>query len=70
MEGCTVEKAISESMKLMGMTSLKAKQHEAITSFLSGNDVFVSLPTGYGKSAIYLLMPPIFDRVKGMQPRS
>ena len=35
---------------------LKEKQVEAIQSFLSGHDVFVSLPTGYGKSVIYAIL--------------
>ena len=39
-----MERAIA-GMKLMGML-LKDKQHEAISVFLSGKDVFVSLPTG------------------------
>ena len=43
---------------------LKEKQIDAIKAFLSGNDVFVSLPTGYGKSFIYALLPLVFDGVK------
>lgn len=61
----TVQEAISHSMEVMAITSLKAKQHEAILSFLKGKDVFVSLPTGYGKSIIYCLLPLIFDKMKG-----
>ena len=56
---------IAQSMQLMGISSLKTKQQEAIKAFMNGKDVFVSLPTGYGKSLIYLLLPLIFDRVKG-----
>ena len=32
---------------------LKEKQAEVIISFISGNDMFISLPTGYGKSIIF-----------------
>ena len=65
MEGCSLDEVIAQSMQLMGISSLKTKQQEAIKAFMNGKDVFVSLPTGYGKSLIYLLLPLIFDRVKG-----
>ena len=42
--------AIAEATKLLGYKQLRAKQEQAITQFLKGNDVFVSLPTGPGKS--------------------
>ena len=32
---------------------------------MSGNDVFLSLPTGLGKSLIYGLIPPIIDHLRG-----
>ena len=51
------EEAISESLRLMKLACLLPEQHKAINAFLSGKDVFVSLPTGYGKSMIYLLLP-------------
>ena len=44
---------------------LKDKQIEALLTFCLGNDVFVSLPTGYEKSMIYGLLPLIFDKIKG-----
>ena len=37
----------------LGFTSLKPEQEEAITQFTLGRDVFVALPTGYGKSLCY-----------------
>ena len=36
---------------------LKDKKMEAMLAFMSGCDVFVSLPTGFGKSFIYALLP-------------
>ena len=39
--------------------ALKDKQIEAISSFVQGHDTFVSLPTGYGKSMIYALLPSV-----------
>ena len=34
-------------------------------AFILGNDVFVTVPTGYGKSLIFGLLPWIFDEIKG-----
>lgn len=61
----SLEHALSESLKQMKMTSLKDKQKEAILSFVEGNDTFVSLPTGYGKSVIYGILPMLFDQLLG-----
>jgi len=58
------EEAITRSAEEIGLT-LKPKQLEAIQKFCSGKDVFVSLPTGYGKSVIYAIMPSIFDKLRG-----
>ena len=46
MKGCSLDEAIAQSMQLMGISSLKTKQQEAIKAFMNGKDVFVSLPTG------------------------
>ena len=49
--------AVTESGKLLGYDKLKTKQLEAISPFVTGSDVFVSLPTEYGKSIIYAILP-------------
>ena len=36
---------------------LKPKQHNAIVSYVTGNETFVVLPTGYGKSLVYAILP-------------
>ncbi|XP_019854955.1 PREDICTED: ATP-dependent DNA helicase Q-like SIM [Amphimedon queenslandica] len=46
---------------------LKDKQREAMVTFMSGYDVFVVLPTGYGKSIIYGFLPYAFDLYKGQE---
>ena len=60
-----VEAAIDRAANAVGLTSLKPLQREAIRAFASGNDVFVSLPTGYGKSFCYVTLPFVFDFMLG-----
>ena len=51
----------------MGYSNLKPKQLDAIDAFLKGNDV---LPTGYGKSLIFAMLPSLFDRLRGRSDSS
>jgi len=61
-----VEEAILAVSKDLAI-SLKDKQCDALKSFCSGNDLFVSLPTGYGKSLIYAALPLVFDKMTGTE---
>jgi len=65
--GMNMEDAISATCQELVKRGfwLKQKQLEAISSFCSGRDVFVSLPTGYGKSIIYATLPLVFDNIRG-----
>ena len=45
----------------IGHEKLKPSQMQAVGAFVKGQDVFVSLPTGSGKSPCY---PLVFDRLK------
>ena len=54
----------------LGYPLLREEQELAILSFVSGNDVFVSLPTGYGKSLCYAVLPRVFDLLRGVANRS
>ena len=56
---------IMECERRLGYESLKDKQVEAVSTFMKGNDIFVSLPTGYGKSIIYAILPHAFDSIRG-----
>ena len=40
---------------------LKAEQKSVVSAFVGGRDVFVALPTGFGKSICYGCLPRIFD---------
>ena len=55
--------AISASVRNLGFGQLKAKQVAATSQFTSGKDVFVALPTGYGKSLCYYCPLYVFDRL-------
>ena len=59
------KEALELSLQSIGIRQLKDKQEEAILTFLRGKDTFVSLPTGYGKSLIFGILPLVFDRVVG-----
>ena len=39
---------------------LKTKQRGAVEAFMKGNDVFVALPTEYGKSVIFGILPATY----------
>ena len=70
MDAASVEKAIDRSVELLGLQlTLKDEQRDAIRTFVSGRDVFVALPTGFGKSLYYALLPPVFDELRGRDQR-
>ena len=61
-----VDIAISLARSSLRYSKLKPKQLEAVKAFVLGNDVFVSLLTGYGKSLIYGISPSVFKLIEGM----
>ena len=42
---------------------LRVKQYKVLEAVLSGRDVIAILPTGYGKSVIFHLLPYLFDYI-------
>ena len=64
MAAVNYDSLIEEVGRLYGYHTLKEKQKEVITAFLMGNDVFACLPTGYGKSVCYAILPTIFDKLR------
>ena len=57
--------SVNEVCCRMNLHQLKPKQLEAIRTFMSGRDTFVALPTGYGKSIIFAILPMLFDVLFG-----
>ena len=56
------ETILDDVIQSLGMTAVKQHQKDAILHIVSGKDVLVALPTGYGKSIIYGCLPRLFDR--------
>ena len=56
-----VDKAILCALERASLSQLKPDQEKAIKTFVSGKVVFVSLPTGFGKSLCFALLPLVFD---------
>lgn len=60
-----VQAALEKTIEELGLHTLKPKQREAVEAFIAGRDTFVILPTGYGKSIIYAILPNLSDRIRG-----
>ena len=64
----SVEGAISYGAKRLSIKQLNGKQREAVMSFVEGKDVFVSLPTGFGKSICFQILPFVLDYMNSPSP--
>ena len=60
-----ISAAIQRAGLRLGFSSLRPQQTSAIASFLKGKDVFVSLPTGSGKSLCFATLPLAFEELYG-----
>ena len=62
-----LDRCLSYALKRLGTPELqlKAEQRSAIESVYRGKDVFVWLPTGFGKSICYQTLPFVFDSKLG-----
>ena len=56
-----VSATISRAAKELGYRQLKDKQYQAVSEFVRGKDVFVSLPTGGRKLLCYAPLPAVYD---------
>ena len=62
-----IEESILHAARRLGNHDLREQQLHAAKKFLQGNDVFVSLPTGSGKSLICAVLPFAFDHLRGSE---
>ena len=60
--------AIRRKAEKLGYSKLRHQQG-AVKNFVQGNDIFVSLPTGNGKSLCYCILPATFDSLFGADGR-
>ena len=64
---CVCDEKFESSLKAVlhkfGVTELHAEKKQALLHLISGRDVFVNLPTGFGKSLIYQLAPSIVEEM-------
>ena len=65
-----ITEAIDFGKKKLCLDTLKEKQIQAIAAFLRGEDVFVNLPTGYGKSVIFQIAPFCHEYKTNFQNKS
>eukprot|EP00731_Ephydatia_muelleri_P010824 Em0005g1410a len=65
-----MERAMELACQRLGYEKLKDEQLRTVTDVLSGHDTFVSLPTGYGKSLCYAILPWAFDELRNTEKAS
>ena len=56
-----IHQCIQLSGKKLSFPHIKEEQLQVVKAFVEGKDVFVSLPTGAGKSLCFALLPLVFD---------
>ena len=56
-----LDSAIMQASQQLGYATIRPDQITAIKSFMEGLDVFISLPTGSGKSLCFFVLPYAFD---------
>ena len=68
-----IDRAVDDAFRTLGYPFVKEEQREALRCVLSGRDCFVTLPTGYGKSAIFHALPlcasALLERFSGTSVR-
>ena len=67
-----IDEALDDAFGKLGHSSVKREQREAVRCVLLGRDCFVTVPTGFGKSAIFHSLPLcasiILEQLSGASP--
>ena len=66
MAATTLDSALVFAAQKLNIPSFKTEQERVVRVFMSGRDVFVSLPTGFGKSACYVCLTIVFACTRGV----
>ncbi len=61
-----IKGAIAAAASTLGYQGLRPQQQQAVHTFVTGHDVFVSMPMGSGKSLCFAILPNVFDRIRGL----
>ena len=66
--GSSFSEALSYALRRLKMTRITVKEEQcsSVRAVYEGSDVFVWLPTGYGKSLCYQALPFLMDYRKGL----
>lgn len=59
----SVESAIHKAINKLGFSSVKPQQMMVVREFINRRDVFVVLPTGFGKTLCFTCLPIVFDEL-------
>ena len=62
-----LSRSLHSAADKLGIENFREEQMDALKAFLRGQDVFVNLPTGFGKSAIFQAAPFCWDFLRQMQ---
>ena len=58
---CEIDSAVKTAFQKLGYPAARDEQLEAAREFVKGRNVFISLPTGSGKSLCYGCLPLAYD---------
>ena len=70
MDGGRLSECLQIAAEELGFSELTPEQAVVVENFVRGRDVFVSLPTGSGKSLCYGVLPVLFDRLQRSDRRA